>query len=156
MENEDQLLKEIYVKMAKLCSRTELCSPDIRKRIRELGGNSLMAEKIIAHLEEENFLNDERYVKSYIREKFRINKWGRIKIHYYLKMKGLNENMINEGWSEIDEEAYIALLLTTMKEKAKTIKNKDKYETMGQIIRFTHSKGFEPELIHRYLKLVTG
>ena len=113
-----------------------------------------MAEQIIGQLEEEHFLDDERYIKLYVREKFKINKWGRLKIHYYLKMKGLDENAIEKGWHEIDENDYISLLISTMKDKAKTIRNKEKYEKMGQIIRYTHSRGFEPELIHRHLNQV--
>ena len=90
---EDKPEKEIYQKMAHLCSRSEQCTPDVIKKIKELGGNSLMVESILEKLEKENFLNDRRFVSLYVREKFRINKWGRVKMHYYLKMKGLNEEI---------------------------------------------------------------
>ena len=44
-----------------------------------------------------------------------------------------------------------SVLISTLKEKAKTIKSGDKFDKMGQIIRFAQSRGFEPEMIHRYL-----
>jgi len=154
MENEEKLEQEIYVKLARLCSKSEQCSPDLLKKIKELGANSLMAEKILDKLEKENFLNDERFVKSYAREKFRVYKWGRVKMHYYLKMKGLKEEIIDKGLEEIEDTEYIQLLLRTMKEKAKTIKVTNKFEKMGQIIRFTQGRGFEPELIHRHINEV--
>lgn len=151
MEPEEKLEQEIFVKLARLCSKSEQCSPDLRRKINELGGEGEMAEKIIVRLEKENYLNDERYAKAYVREKFRINKWGRIKMQYYLKMKGLPENIIGIGLAEINEDDYTQLVVKTMKEKAKTIRKSNKFEKMGQIIRFAQGRGFEPEIIHRHL-----
>jgi regulatory protein len=149
--DEEKLEQEIYLKMAHLCSRSEQCTPDISKKIRESGAGAEMTEAILRRLREEKYLDDERFAKLYVREKFRVNKWGRIKMHYYLKIKGLKEEIIRSGFAEINEEEYVALLQKTMKEKAVSIKKADKYEKMGQIIRFTQGRGFEPELIHRYL-----
>lgn len=154
MENEDKQEKEIFGKMAALCSRSEQCTADIRKKIKALGANSLTTERIIALLEKENFLSDERYAHSFASEKFRINKWGKIKIRYTLKMKGLGEQVTEAALEAIDKEAYVALLKKTMNEKAKGLKKVEKYQKMAQIIRFAQGRGFEPELIHRYLNEV--
>ncbi|MFZ5430674.1 MAG: regulatory protein RecX [Bacteroidota bacterium] len=151
MEHQQDIEKEIFSKMARLCSRSEECTPDIRKKIRELGGTSLMEEIIIQRLQEEKYIDDDRFVRAYVRDKFRLNQWGRIKMRYYLKMKGLKDNIIEKGFEEIDEEQYVKLLKKTMKDKAKTIKKKEKFEKMAQVIRFAQGRGFEPELIHRYL-----
>jgi regulatory protein len=154
MEEDENTEDVIYHKMTFLCSKSEQCSPDIQKKIKESGGTDLMVQEIIGRLKKENYLNDLRFVKMYVNEKFKINKWGRIKIHYYLNMKGLKEDIIQEGLSEIDEEDYNTLLIQTMKDKAGSIKKPGKYEKMGQIIRFAQSRGFEPALIHRYLNQV--
>jgi regulatory protein len=150
---EDQLKKEeeIFAKLARLCSRSEECSPDIRKKIADSGGDTEMQERIIKRLQEEKFLDDERYARAYTRDKFRLNKWGRIKMRYYLKMKGLQDSIIETGFEEIDEDQYVKLLVKTMKEKAKTVKKTNKFEKMGQVIRYAQGRGFEPELIHRHI-----
>ncbi len=140
--------------MAAVCSRSEQCSSDIRKKIIASGLAEEEAEEIIDQLKKENFIDDARYVSFYISEKFRINRWGKIKLHYYLKLKGLDEQLIKDGLDNIDEKNYYEALLKTMKEKAKTVKKQNKYEKMGQIIRFAQNRGFEPELIHRYLNRV--
>jgi len=54
----------------------------------------------------------------------------------------------------MDEEKYRKVLIKTLKEKARTVKKKNKFEKMGQVIRFAQNRGFEPELIHRYLNEV--
>jgi regulatory protein len=71
-------------------------------------------------------------------------------------MKGLGEQVTQAALEAIDREAYVALLIKTMKEKAKGLKKVEKFQKMAQIIRFAQGRGFEPELIHRYLNEVTG
>jgi regulatory protein len=154
MENREIIAKEAYSKMAQLCSRSEQCSADIRRKMITYDLVNEVVEEIIEKLKKEKFLDDQRYVKSYISDKFRLNKWGKIKMKYYLKMKGLPESLIQSELDEIDEEKYKTALINTMKEKAKSVKNKSKFEKMSQIIRFTQNRGFEPELIHRYINLV--
>ncbi len=154
MENQEQAAKQAYSKMARLCSRSEQCSADIRKKIIAFELVSEVVDEIIEKLKSEKYLNDERYIKAYVADKFRINKWGRVKIRHNLRMKGLPEAMIQNELDEIDEEKYKAVLIKTMKAKAKTVKKKNRFEKMGQIIRFAQTRGFEPELIHRYMNSV--
>jgi len=148
------LVKEVLVKITRLCSRSEQCSNEIRKKIINAGVEEDLADEMVQSLIEENYLNDERYVKAYVADKFKFNKWGKIKMRHYLRLKGLPDEVIAIGLDEIDKEKYKAVLIKTMKDKAKTIKKKNKFEKMGQIIRFTQNRGFEPELIHRYMNLV--
>ena len=154
MENREQIVTETYSKMAQLCSRSEQCSADIRKKIVAFEIMDEVVEEIISKLKSEKFLDDERYVKAYVSDKFRLNKWGKIKIRHYLKAKGLSDNLIEIGLNEINEEQYKKALIAALKEKAKKVKSDNKYERTGQIIRFAQSRGFEPEIIHRYLNEV--
>ncbi len=154
MENREQQTSEVYSRMAAICSRSEQCSPDIRKKITALGLEDETAGEIIEKLKNERFIDDERYAKAYASDKFRMNKWGKIKIRHFLKSKGLPDETIETGLEQIDPEKYKTVLLKVLKEKAKTVKKKNKYEKMGQVIRFAQSRGFEPEIIHRHLNEV--
>ena len=151
MENRELIVKEAYTKMAQLCSRSEQCSIDIRKKMLAYEIMDELVEEIISKLKSEKFIDDERYVKAYISDKFRLNKWGKIKLRYYLKAKGLHDNIIEKGLQEINEDQYKKVLIATLREKAKKTKSDNKIEKMGQIIRFAQSRGFEPEIIHRHL-----
>jgi regulatory protein len=154
MEKRGQIAVEAYQKMAQLCSRSEKCSVDIRRKMVAYDLVNEVVEEIIEKLRKEKFLDDERFVKAYVSDKFKLNKWGKIKMRHYLKLKGLSDNTIELGLDSIDDEKYKAALIKTMKDKAQKIKDKTKLEKMGQIIRFTQSRGFEPELIHRYINQV--
>ena len=151
METEEKTAQEIFAKMAALCSRSEQCSADIHKKILAAGLENDQADDIIEKLKTEKFIDDERYVRSYVADKFKFNKWGKVKIRHYLKMKGLSDDLIQNGLDELDEEKYRETLIKTLKEKARKVKKKNKYEKMGQVIRFAQNRGFEPEMIHRYL-----
>jgi len=151
METRPLTSTEAFIKAAQICSKAEKCSADIKRKIMEWGLDKSDAESVIEQLKEEKFIDDERYIKAYVREKFNIDKWGRIKISFFLKQKGIHGNLIQVGLDEIDEEKYIALLVKIMKEKAKTIKSANRFDKMGKIIRFAQNRGFEPEYIHRYM-----
>jgi len=117
---------EVYKKMAALCSRSEQCSPDIRKKIVTSGLNNDDADEMIEKLKAEKFIDDERFIRSYISDKFKINQWGRIKIRHYLKMKGLPDGLIQKELDEMDENKYRETLIKTLKSKARSVKKKNK------------------------------
>jgi len=154
METEEKTAQEIFARIAALCSRSEKCSTDIHKKIMAAGLSSDEADEIIEKLKAEKFIDDKRYIRSYVSDKFKFNKWGKVKIRHYLKMKGLSDELIQNGLDEIDAEKYHETLIKTLKEKARKVKKKNKFEKMGQLIRFAQNRGFEPEIIHRYLNEV--
>ncbi len=153
MENHEPQVQQAYSKMAHLCSRSEQCSTDIRKKILAYEIVEEIVDEIIEKLIDEKYIDDKRYVRAYVNDKFKINKWGKIKMRHYLRAKGLSDDVIAYGLENIEDEKYKAVLIKTMKAKAKAVKEKDKFKKMGQIIRYTQGRGFEPELIHRYMKL---
>lgn len=154
METGQLTTKEAYAKAAALCSKGEKSSSDIRKKLVEWGLDKYDANAVIEELKQEKFIDDERYVKAYVNDKFKFDKWGRIKIRHFLKQKDFADDLIGVGLKVIEEEKYVKALLQTMRDKAKTIKTGDRYEKMAKIIRFAQNRGFEPEYIHRHLNLV--
>jgi len=154
METGQFTTKEAFTKAAVLCSKGEKCSFDIKKKLMEWGLDKYDAEAVVEELKHEKYIDDERYARAYVRDKFRIGKWGRVKIKHFLKQKSFPDELINMGFKEIDEEKYVKLLLRTMRQKARSIKSKNRFDKMGKIIRFAQGRGFEPEYIHRHLNEV--
>lgn len=154
MDTEKLTTKEAFAKAALICSKSEKCSPEIKKKLMDWGLDKYDAEAMIEELKQEKYIDDERYVRAYVRDKFRIDKWGRTKIRYYLLQKKLSGDLIKIGLEEIEEEKYVKLLIQIMKQKAKIIKSKNRFDKMAKIIRFTQNRGFEPEYIHKHLNEV--
>ncbi|MEN8157264.1 MAG: regulatory protein RecX [Bacteroidota bacterium] len=138
---------------AALCSRQEQCSSHIRDKLGGWNVNETDAEKIIRNLQEEKFLDDRRYAGFYVKDKFRFNKWGKIKISHMLRQKKISEEIIGAALEQIDEEDWFQTCLELIQSKSATLKEKNLFTRKGKLYRYAAGRGFEPDLIHRALNL---
>ncbi len=138
-------------KAMNICSKSEKCAFDINQNLYKWGVNSIDSERIIQKLIADNFIDDRRYAKAYVRDKFRFNDWGRIKIGYTLRNKGIPSETIYLAMEEIDEEDYLSKLKELITAKLKTIKASGYYETKAKVYRYAQSKGFETDIIEKVL-----
>jgi len=139
-------------KAAALCMRSEKCELDIRNKLLAWGINENDATKIISYLTTEKFLDNARFCNFFVKDKVRFNKWGKIKIGYALKAKKIDEALIIEALSEIDEQETVDNLITLLRSKQKNLKYKDAFDKKGKLIRFALSRGFEMNTINQALK----
>ena len=98
-------------------------------------------------LMQEDFLNEERFAEAYVSGKFRIKKWGRVKIKSELKFKKITEYCIKKAINQIDEEEYIETLNYWIDRRTVSSKEKDDFKRKGKIASFLISKGFESWLV---------
>jgi len=147
--------KQALARIQKICSVQEKCSFDVRRKLSDWSIEEKEVEKIINCLVYDKFIDDNRFAKSFVREKFRINKWGRIKITYTLKQKYIPESTIDLALEEIEEEEYLHVLETELIKKKKSIKAKNQFDLKGKLLRFGQSKGFEIENIIRIIQNLT-
>ena len=96
-----------FLRLATLCARCEQAEGDLRKKLRDWGIASSDADAIIDRLKQERYLDNERYAHAYCRDKLRFNGWGRIKIAFMLKGKGVEQEFIDAALAQIDEEQYV-------------------------------------------------
>ncbi len=142
--------------LQRFCAYQDRCHEEVRSRLKELGvwGDDL--EEIVAELIAENFLDEERFAKSYVRGKFRIKNWGRIRIVQELKKRKISEYCIKEGLKEIDETEYLATILK-LKEKYANLhldlnNSANKFELQTKTVQYIYSKGFEMDKILAVIK----
>ncbi|MGE5356206.1 MAG: regulatory protein RecX [Deltaproteobacteria bacterium] len=138
--------EKIYRKMVKYCAYQDRCHSDVMKKMSELKTDDEIAEEVIVKLIEEGYLNEERFVRSFIRGKFRINKWGKIKIRAELKLNNVNEKLISDCMSEIDENEYKATLKQLLETKLKSLKPLEKYKIRNKLKSYVWGRGYDPEL----------
>jgi regulatory protein len=142
---------EAFHRAAALCSRAEKCSNDMLVKLSQWGVNEDDAELILDRLIEEKYIDDERFARSFVRDKFRFNKWGKTKIAYQLRGNRINSTTVNAAMEEIDGDDYWEALLDLVKEKNKSIKAANQYDRKGKLVRFAQSRGFEMDLIYMAL-----
>jgi len=135
-----------------LCAKQERCQSEIYKKLKEWGIEEENSEEIITQLIIENFIDEKRFAQLYSRSKFNQLKWGKIKISYELKQKGISEKYIHYGLQEIDNKVYIKTLQKEIEKKTKELKENNTFILKNKLIKYFYSKGYEPELTIELLK----
>ncbi len=139
--------KKALNKAAAICSQQERCISEIRKKLVKWELNEEECNAIIDFLIKDKFIDEERFTSYYVKDKFRFNGWGKIKIKYQLRQKELPNNLIDNALEEIDLDEYLNRLAELLQGKLKQIKNKDLWQTKTALARFAQSRGFEPHLV---------
>lgn len=147
MKKQFTSIEEVKRKLESFCVYQDRCHKEVEKKLMEYDLISEAKEVILLHLLEHNFLNEERFAKSFARGKFRIKNWGKQRITRELKFKDISAYNIKTALNEIDEKEYITTLYTLIEKKSNTISETNEFKKKKKIIDFLLYKGFETDLI---------
>ncbi len=141
---------EVIDKMQKWCAYQDRSQQQVLQQLAKLAIFGEAASSVLAELIAEGFVDEERFARSYARGKFRIKKWGRIRIRQELRIKGVPENVIKLGLEEIDSSEYINVIRDFI--------SKETFSQRSDYFKFKnklYGKGFEPEIIEQVFKETT-
>jgi regulatory protein len=139
-------------KLRHFCAFQERCIHDVTEKLHEWRVNEKNFEKIIAQLIREDYLNEERFARSYASGKFRINHWGKTKIIYELERRNVPDLIIQIGLEEIDDKEYEETLKELLQRKKREIKDKDPWKIKQKLIAYAVQKGFDYGLTRRVVE----
>lgn len=146
-------LQQAREKIRRYCAYQERCHHEVRQKLFEYGVTSREADELIVELITENFLNEERYAKAFVGGKFRIKKWGRIKIVNALESNGLSNNCISSGLKEIDENEYSTVLKDLLEKKCALLNNEPNvFVKRDKLSQYAIQKGYEPALAWKFIR----
>jgi regulatory protein len=148
---ESTLYKTALSKAMAICSRSEHCTDDIRSKLQSWHVAESDIARIISELTRENFINEKRYAESFVKDKFRYNKWGKVKIRAGLKMKKIPGEIIKTALDSIDDETYRKTIEDLVYVHRRSVKAKNQYDLKGKLLRYGLSKGFESDLLYDIL-----
>ena len=150
MDHKSYTFLEIKQKIAAYCSYQDRCHQEVEQKMRDFLLIPEAKEEILLYLMRENFLNEERFTRSYIRGKFYIKSWGRNKIRNHLKFKGVPEKLINSCFNEIDTADYEKTLLKIYEQYYLRQTGKE-YQKKSKTIKYLLGRGYEYEEILKLL-----
>ncbi|WP_285269899.1 regulatory protein RecX [Kaistella rhinocerotis] len=139
---------EIKQKMAAYCSYQDRCHQEVEQKMRDFLLIPEAKDEILLYLMRENYLNEERFTRSYIRGKFYIKSWGRNKIRQHLKFKGVPEKLINQCFDEIDDSDYDKTLRKIYENYYSRQSGKE-YQKKSKTVKYLLGRGFEYEEINK-------
>jgi len=133
------------------CVYQDRCHKEVEAKLYKIGMIPEACEVIILHLMEHNFLDEERFSKSFARGKFRIKKYGKVRITQELKFKNISSYNIKTALKEIDSSEYIETLNKLVVQKWDNTKEVNFYKKKKKVAGFVIRKGYETNLIFEVL-----
>lgn len=141
---------------AALCARSEQAPGSIREKLASWGINADDATQIMRQLTEQGFLDEERYARAFVKDKFAFNGWGRIKIAHQLRQKGISPATIETALSIIDDDQYRGSLVKLLQAKWRSLKEREPRAALAAMMRFAASRGFEAQIAGECVRQVTS
>jgi regulatory protein len=145
-------LLEAQKKMEHYCAYQERCHKEVVKKLQELGMIPISIDTIVSKLVEDNYLNETRFAQSYARGKFRIKKWGKIRIRRELKARDLSDYNIKKGLEEIPDLDYNTTFLSLFEKRKKEVYENIPSVQKKKIISYMVYRGWELEKIYEAIQ----
>jgi len=153
---ENYLFNSALNKAMAICANREMCYSDISKKLDSWSVKGDNADKILNLLTQGKFIDEERFAVAFVKDRFRYNKWGKIKISAALNMKKIPDEIIRNAIESINDEEYLDLLKNIIKKQKRTVKAKNQFELKGKLLRHCLAKGFESHLVYDLLNDLEG
>ena len=141
-------LNEALKKLEQYCAYQERCHKEVQQKLKEMGMIPEVIDVVVAHLLEHNFLNEERFARTYVQGKFKIKKWGKSRLTLALKQKDITKYNINIGLGMISDEEYIDTFNALAEKKLGTIKESNSLKKKKKLADYLLYRGWEPHLVY--------
>ena len=148
MRNQDLTVKEIEGKLQYYCSYQDRYHKEVKAKSKSFKISSDELNEIVSNLIKDNYLNESRFSKSFVRGKFNIKNWGRVRIINELKLRNISIYNINLGLKEIDDQDYINKLEDIFNKKLSSLSNLNSNLKKKKIISYLLYRGGESNLIY--------
>ena len=139
-------MKLAKVKAGNYCAYQERTHQEVRDKLYELGLYSDEVEQVLTELISENYVNEERFARTFASGKFRLKHWGRRKIMYELKHRNISSYCIDKALKEITDEEYKRVVMLLIDRKFNQTSGEE-FIVKNKIARYLIGKGFETELV---------
>ena len=145
---EDNFQKSALNKIINYCNYRDRSTKEIKIKLLDLNYSIEIIDSAISQAIELKIVDNFRFSKSFSRGKNQKNRWGKIKIAYELKNKGLNNKEITFGIESIEEKTYYKVLMKSIEVYKRKSKNFEKNKLITHLI----NKGYETSLVINTIK----
>ena len=138
--------------MERYCAYQERSLKEVQRKLADLGMIKEVNERIELHLYQHDFINEERFARAFARGKFRIKKWGKIRIRRELEFHGVSNRNVQLGLSEIDDQEYETTCLDLLTKKFNEVKDPHRLRKRKKVCDFMLRRGFESDRIYSMVR----
>ena len=139
---------EAKLKIEHWCAYQERCQYEVNLKLQSYGLLLEERDSLISDLISNRFVDEERFAEAFVSGKFRIKRWGKIKIKQHLKQKFISNYSIQKALNTIEKEDYTKTAFSLVEKKNRELnKVKNAFEKKTKIHAYLASKGYEFEVI---------
>ena len=135
-------------KLQRFCTYQERCHQEVRRKLQAMNMIPQAIDHIIVSLIEDNYLNEERFAKTFVQGKFRIKKWGKHRLTSELKKKDISKSNINQALAEIDEAEYVKIFNALAEKRLGEIKEASILAKKRKLADYLLYRGWESHMVY--------
>ena len=154
MKSENFTIKEIEFKLKQYCSYQDRCHNEVENKLSKFNLISQAKDQILFNLINEDYLNETRFCKSFVRGKFKIKNWGKRRIIQELKSRKISEFNIKKGLSEINEIEYLEKFENLFNKTLSSLENLNRIDKKKKIFSYLQYRGWETNLIYEKINQI--
>lgn len=140
---------EAQQKLEYYCAYQERCHKEVEEKLKSMHMIPAAIDQIIGKLIIDNYLNETRFAQSFARGKFRIKKWGKVRILNQLKFRGISAWNIKKAMQEIDPEEYLDTFDFLFEKFWKEYEHLEMIKCQKKVHDRLQYRGWEKELIYQ-------
>ncbi len=139
-------------KIRHYCAYQERSHQEVINKLYSYGLYKKEVDELVSGLVEENFLNEERFALAFAGGKFRVRQWGKVKIKYELRQRGVSDYSIKKALAAIIEDDYQATLEKLCEAKIREVGGVEKLSGRSRVQQYLIQKGYEPSVVYAMVK----
>jgi regulatory protein len=147
-QKQSYTVDEAKKKLEYYCAYQERCHKEVTQKLKDMSMIPKAIDVIIVHLLQHNFLNEERFAKTFVNGKFKIKHWGKRRLTLELKRKDISKVNINQALSEINEAEYIEVFNDLAEKRLPFIKETNKFKKKKKLADYLLYRGWESHLVY--------
>jgi len=141
-------LEQALSRLQRYCAYQDRCHIEVERKLTEMRMIPQAKEQIIMSLIEDDYLNEERFALAFVKGKFRIKKWGRIRLKAELKKRKISKYLIKSALEQISEKDYLFTFEELANRKANSIKADSILLKKKKLADYLIYRGWESSLVN--------
>ncbi len=142
----------VLQKLEYYCSYQERCHVEVNEKLRSFAISEHDQNKVIVHLIEHNFLNEERFASVFTLSKFHQKKWGKIRLKNELKARKISDYLIQKALKEIPTDEYETTFAILSEKYWDSINEKNTLKKRKKFCDYLLRKGWESDWVYEKMK----
>ena len=141
-------IKEALAKLQKYCAYQDRCHKEVEQKLKQMRMIPEAIERITVDLIQDNHLNEERFAKAYVRGKFSIKKWGKVRLTLELKQRQISKYIIKTALAEINPDDYLQTFHALAEKKAPPLAETNPFKRKKKLADYLLYRGWESHLVY--------